>query len=430
MRQEELPPEAAAVAAFLSDISGLLDDEGGHQAPTLPATERRQLTERTDIANATLHHVHEGLNTSLPLDEAERRRLLRNIKTGKRRDAYRKRLKQEWNTLRKEEVELTAKLEELQRRRRIDHGGVAYSAWRTIAMRQLEGRVIAGAQQEKLRTAVKRRREFLREVEDSLQKRLKAVEDARGTEYNSSRHEHTDDYLFEAYLNELDAIYAKTDAVFQSSEMTPRTGPFLSTIPPSKREGDTEYLENVGVLYAPFDFERTCLAVWEVTHQSYRQLDRQEYTTGTVNNTIAVRFRVESKLETGGMVSMSTHFVSRRYVEADRTVIVWRELWEGEGEFEGMHSDETGWCIIHPGDDVDTGRASPTDEAGTVATVIKTCVRLVPMHFSFNVSCKPDFDRFAEVLVTSGKEDNQQVERMMERMQLGDAFGKVSVRAE
>ncbi|KAL3670919.1 hypothetical protein V7S43_004104 [Phytophthora oleae] len=421
---KELAPEVAAVAAFLSDISGFLDDEGGHQAFTSILTERIQLphsvsdgTLANNIANGTVHHENEEAKSSLPVDEAERKRVLCNFKTGKRRDAYRKRLKEEWQTLRSEEVKLAAKLEELQGRRRTDHGGVAHSAWRAIAMRQLEGRIIAEAQQEKLRTAVKRRRELLQDVEDSLQKRLKEADDVRGA-ISSARHEHSDEHLFEAYLGELDGIYAKTDAVFQSSEATPTTGPFLTTKPPVKRDGDTEYLENLGVMYAPFDFERTCLAVWEVTRQSYRQLDRLEYTTGTASNTIAVKFRVK---QTGGMVSMFTHFVSRRYVEADRMVIVWRELWEGEGEFEGMHSDETGWCIVQPGDDVETDRASPTDEAATIATVIKTCVRLVPMHFSSNVSCEPDFDRFTEVLVKSGKEDNLQIEQMMERMQLGDA---------
>ncbi|KAG6603132.1 uncharacterized protein IUM83_17604 [Phytophthora cinnamomi] len=432
--REDLAPEAAAVAAFLSDISGFLDDE---EDPSSNVHHRTQLTTRvhneTHADNVTARTVRpeqeqenkKAPKRPLPEDETERKRVLRNIQTGKRRDAYRKRLKEEWRTLRSEEVELAARLEEMQQHRRDDSAGMARSAWRAIAMRQVEGRRAAELQQERLKAAVKRRRELIQDVEDTLRKRLREVETCT-TKTERREGAATDEKLFEAYLGELDAIYAQTDEVFQSCEAEPTTGPFLNTKPLKKRDGDTECFENVGVLRVPFEYKRTCLALWAVTRQPYRQLDREEYTGMLdVENTIAVRFRVKCKLQTGGLVSLSTHFVSRRYVEEGRTVIIWRELWEGEGDFDGIHSDETGWCTIQPREGAVGAIASTIYGTDRFSTIVQTCVRLVPVHFRTNVSSDSDFDRFTEVLVTSGKEDNLQVEHMMERLQLRDAIAEV-----
>jgi hypothetical protein len=428
MSGKELAPEAAAVAAFLSDISGFLDDEVGASSARVSVS-YDSITEHAPAR--AIHRDGEATSQGPSSDEEARKRAIRNAKAGKRRDAYRKRLKEERTTLQGQKVALATRLEELQQRHRAHSGGKARAAWRAIAMRQLEGRHAAETQQQKLKRAVKRRRELMQDVEDTLRKRLREVEeDARGRTsrlIKKTRVQPSDDRLFEAYLDELDAVYATTDAVFESCETVPTAGPFLTSKPPMRRDGNIEYFENMGLLCVPFDYERACLALWEATRQPYRQLDREEYGgVEDTQNTIAVRFRVECRLQTGGLVSLQTHFVSRRYVEENRTVVIWRELWEGEGEFEGMHSDETGWCIVQSGGN-DTG-ATTHGPARADGSVIRTCVRLVPMYFSANVSCHPDFDPFTEVLVTSGKEDNHQVEQMMEKMQLGDALAEVSLR--
>ncbi|KAG7396242.1 hypothetical protein PHYBOEH_002560 [Phytophthora boehmeriae] len=435
----ELAHEAAAVAAFLSDISGFLDEEVDHSSisrntkGSQPSTSSLpHQNETVQVNGVTITSRKKRTHCPLSQEEEERKRALRNLKTGKRRDAYRKRLKAEWQELRCQEVELTRTLEDMQQARSKDAGGLARSAWRAVAMRQLEGKCVAEAQQETLKAAVKRRREVIQDLEHTLRKRLKEVENARAEYKQSScvvmkksrRVEPNDERLFEAYLDELDAIYAKTDDVFRSCEIEPKLGPFINSKPPKKREGDTEYFENLGVLHSPFDFQRTCSALWQVTHQPYRQLDREQYSgLQDIDNTIAVRFRVRCGLQTGGVVSILTHFVARKYVEAARTVIIWRELWEGEGDFEGMHSDETGWCIVQP-QSTDFFERTTTINSDALAnapsTLIQTCVRLVPMHFNTNILSEPDIDQFTEVLVTSGKEDNMQMEQMMAKLRIGE----------
>ncbi|KAF1791478.1 hypothetical protein GQ600_16520 [Phytophthora cactorum] len=212
MRREE----SEAVAAFLEDISVSWTTSG-------PANVHFRSYTSSPLGTFQ-NEKQETTKGSLPEDEAEWKRALRNLKAGKRRDAYRKRLKVEWQTLRCEEVELAARLED---RRTRNQGGMAHSAWRAIAMRQLEGRRVAEAQQEKLKTAVKRRRELIQDAEDMIRKRLKEMDQVRGESScldKRIRPEPADKRLFEAYLNELDAIYARTDAVFQSCETEPKMG--------------------------------------------------------------------------------------------------------------------------------------------------------------------------------------------------------------
>ncbi|POM60307.1 hypothetical protein PHPALM_30854 [Phytophthora palmivora] len=416
----EQAPEVAAVAAFLSDISTFLSEERGHSSAF---ESPHELSNSETLDNhVTSRTVQEAkIEAKCPLDaEAERKRALRNLKAGKRRDAYRQRLKEEWQTLRGEEVELIARLEELLQRQRTFNEGLTRSVWRAMAIRQLEGRCMAEAHQERLKAAVKRRREMIHDVENMLQKRLREMTDTDKEE--RSRYKNgMDERLFDSYLDELDVIYAKTDNAFHSCETEPIVGLFMNTKPLKKKDGETEYFENVGELHIPFNFERVCLVLWETTNQSYRQLDREEYhEVENVENTIAVRFRVECKLHSGNTASLLTHFVARRYFEEGRAVIIWRELWEGEGEFHGMHSDETGWCIIQPHKGTALTVVSPTDGTDNFSTMVKTCVRLVPIHITTNVSLQPDFDDFTEILVTSGKEDNLQVEQMMEQLKLRD----------
>ncbi|RLN91541.1 hypothetical protein BBJ28_00021147 [Nothophytophthora sp. Chile5] len=426
---EDLAHEVAAVAAFLADVTGFPDEEDDAPSPSDAARDDAASVESWGTPPPAVSTA--STESQDDLEAAERKRALRNAQTGKRRDAYRLRLKAEWQSLRCQEVELAAQLTAMQHARQDpnDGGDMARAAWRAIAMRQLEGRRTAEQQQRRLKLAVTSRGNLIKDVESMLRKRLREVEaNGGGSSPCSSkrpRAEPSDTRLFEAYLEELDPIFAQTDEVFRTCETEPTSGAFLSSKPPKKRDGDTEYFENLGVLVVPFGFQRTCGALWELTHQPYRQHDREQYSgVHDPENTLAVRFRVKCRLQTGGDVSILTHFVSRRYIEAERTVFIWRELWEGEGDLEGMHSDETGWCILEP---LESAVAAPHTSTEGPTTLIQTCVRLVPMHFSTSATSDPDVEQFTEVLVTSGKEDNMQVEQMMERLQLGDALAAASL---
>eukprot|EP00644_Phytophthora_capsici_P006571 jgi/Phyca11/118395/e_gw1.36.376.1 len=84
-------------------------------------------------------------------------------------------------------------------------------------------------------------------------------------------------------------------------------------------------------------------------------------------NTIALKFRLSTRLPTGSITSAVQRVVGRQYKEKDRAVGVWRSFTEGEGGFQGMHSDETGWCVIKRTTD---GKA-----------LLDIFIRNIPMHF-------------------------------------------------
>lgn len=69
---------------------------------------------------------------------------------------------------------------------------------------------------------------------------------------------------------------------------------------------------------------------------------------------------------------MTSHSVVRRYIEADRVVFVWRALTEGQGDFEGLYTDETAWYVLRP--------SAAKDEA----MVVEVFTRLVPVGFELS----------------------------------------------
>ncbi|EGZ09043.1 hypothetical protein PHYSODRAFT_383166, partial [Phytophthora sojae] len=159
--------------------------------------------------------------------------------------------------------------------------------------------------------------------------------------------------------------------------------------PIRKRDGDVEYLESLDVLLVPHDFSLTCSAMWQAMVQVHQRPGREQYR---------------------GPVDVLIHLVTRRYVEAGRTVMVWRAMTEGEDEFSGMHSDEFGWCVIRP------NQSNPT-----MPTVMETFARFIPMSVASHVEDKAHADQFAMFVVTSGEDDGAEISRMMEALLLDDS---------
>ncbi|EEY55214.1 uncharacterized protein PITG_09115 [Phytophthora infestans T30-4] len=142
--------------------------------------------------------------------------------------------------------------------------------------------------------------------------------------------------------------------------------------PQRRRDRDVEYIDTLDVLLIPISFEQTCDTMWQSMIRLYRQREWHHYDS----------------------VHMIVHFVMRRYVEKERMVVVWRALSEGEGEFTGIHSDETGWCIVRPNN----------SEEPLLRVVMQTFVRFIPMDF----------------VVTSVEEDGAEIARMMDSLLLED----------
>ncbi|KAG2962484.1 hypothetical protein PC119_g25793, partial [Phytophthora cactorum] len=356
-------------ASFLADLDGFLHDcdvlhpsTDLHPATTDLLQDSNQLVAETEAllasyATKTTHvHVQQDHTRTSTVKTTktpeELRRELKNAQAAKRRHRYRVKLKNERQTLQEQEKTLSEELKTLQSARKktrtIQENSIAAPLWKSIASRQMDGRVVAEEQERRLKNAVASRAKVIQEVNEMIRQQLCVVNapdtQEMAKESNGVELDPDDIALFEEYLQDMDVVYKQTDEAFQASGVEENPAASYKVEPRWKRDGDLEYFENLDVSLIPSSFERTSSAMWQAMLHVHRQKDRQHYRGVTDSeDTIAVKCRIPSPKETGERVDMLIHLVTKRFVEADRMIIVWRALTEGDDEFAGMHSDETGW---------------------------------------------------------------------------------------
>ncbi|ETN19247.1 hypothetical protein PPTG_04613 [Phytophthora nicotianae INRA-310] len=398
-------------------------------SPKLHPLEYQQLLEDTDSLLQSLYSV-----TSPSTNAAQNKKTATEIaktKADKRRDSYRQRIKVERETLRFQKAELSRKLALLKKQRieqkapTILGNSLNAIAWKTIAMRQYEARREAEALRKALRAEVTRRALVIRDIQGVMRKRSrgahKEVDDLLEAVETKPRSSTRDGTLFNAYFASLETLYGKLDEVFEEAGINsrPASGKMLGGEPARKMHGETPYLENIGVTKVPFNYQRTCEAVWELLSAQHRQDERSDYYgLPCAENAKAFQYCSSLRRENGAVLRLKTHQVSRQYIENSRMVVVWRALSEAAEEFPGLNMDETGWCVIHaPTSDSDCSKDS-------TSTLVQACIRLTPMYH-----CKPcgseqrrKLDQFMELSAKSVAEDNMEIEYMMERLLLDEAL--------
>ncbi|GMF61918.1 unnamed protein product [Phytophthora fragariaefolia] len=363
-------------AAFLDEVDDFLVS---FELPTLP-----NLRPMDDDAVSTpqdapkLPDCTAGRKTQpQPLDAAAKLQLMRE-KDRKRRSGYRERRKLEKATLEKEVGGLSAQLLELQRARRAKRS-LASSAWEMVAKRQLQARVDAEEKQRRLITAVESQANAIEQFKDILHCRLGALTDVDDAGYKQKRirFEPSDAEFYKAFENDLDGIYAQTDAMLQQYGLNSMERGWDGPRRKWTEEGANGYYTYADAHVMPFDYKHVCKFTWKVAQMAHRQEGREHYEgMKDPENTSAIKFRVSTHLRSGRVVSVLQRAVSRRYIREDRSVVVWRSFSEGEGMFSGMHADECGWCV-----------AIPLPSSPNAKPLMRTLMRHVPMHFSSKVRC-------------------------------------------
>ncbi|KAG7384938.1 hypothetical protein PHYPSEUDO_002084 [Phytophthora pseudosyringae] len=410
---------------LLHAVSCFLSTEDRAAAPLeLEEVDSQQLLADTDALLLSVNQSKTAAKTA-----SKTKKDVAREKAGQRRDAYRRRLKAEWATLRQQDAALSKQLETLQQRKTQEEtqscptDSLALGAWRAIAMRQYESRTEAQALQRRLQAAVNSRAVLIQDLESVLSKRVREVEKMATVEVpdvleKKARLGTRDATLYNTYFQNLDALYERLEEVFEQVGVTPTAGGILSGEPTRKMHGETEFFETVGVGRVPFSFQRTCDAVWELSSVAHRQEGRRVYDgLPDPDNSMALQFCSPLERENGEVLKLRTYHVARRYVEKNRMVLVWRALCEADGEFPGMNSDETGWCVVH------SPESDPDFFADPTTTLVQACIRMVPMHFQDGSAEKEGkVDQFMELLVKTGVEDNREIDRMMERLLLDDAL--------
>ncbi|KAG1692560.1 hypothetical protein DVH05_025312 [Phytophthora capsici] len=402
--------------AFLADMTSFLD---GHEA-SIELCETDITSELLLDGEQLLAETEALLNdvVSTPHSNFEQTKTAR---AAKRRLKYRNKLKNERQTLAEEEISLSEKVGELQRARKrakaLAGNTLATSTWKAIAIRQKEGRMVAEEQQKRLQLAVENRGKMIEEIGKVMQEQLCTPKGSLGIEpakQSNAQLDEDDTVLFEAFLHDLGVIYPRTDEIFRAcgAEENPTSSYRLG--PERKRDGDVEFIDNLDVLLIPFTFEQTCATMWESMVNLYRQKNWDHYDVDDPMNIIAAKAPVQVSNESGETANMIVHYVVRRYVEDERVVMVWRALSQGEGAYTGIHSDETGWCVVRPND---------SDEP-LMRTVMQTFVRFIPLDITKASNSAVNGFQFTKLVVTSVEEDGAEVARMMDSLLLEDLADK------
>ena len=351
-----------------------------------------------------------------PVENANALQLQRRSKDAIRRSEYRKRQKEEKEALRHEINELSAKLDTLQDS--TDAGRTSPSTdtallkilWKSIASRQKNHLQTAEKEQQQLRAAISSRTTLIKDMCGLLKKRLYdgSVENAEAEDTPRLKKrmllKPADSALFDTFIRELNAVYLQTDVVLAACDSS-----LTNEFPASTKfkDKDTEYYQEVDRQSLPFQYKQMCRSLWHWAQLKHRQEDREMYATvEDPDNIIAMKFRISSR-RMGKTVSLLQRAVARRFQEANRVVVVWKVFSEGEGLFRGMYSDETGWCVLRPSTD-----------SSTHGTILESCIRRVPMHFSSSMTCTPAINEFTDLVFTTGDEENKSVLKALEKVSL------------
>ncbi|GMF12988.1 unnamed protein product [Phytophthora lilii] len=365
----------------------------------------------TEASKAVTCTAGRGRKKTQPALDAATKLELERAKDRKRRSTYRERRRVEKETLQQQVGELSAELAELQKAKQTERS-LAPAAWEMVAKRQLQARVNAEEKQRRLLQAIDARAAIIQEFQGVLRVCATEVNTVSDAPYKQKRIrvEPSDVEIYKAYLQDMDALYAKTDEALAKYGLDSTDATWSAPRKQWAEDGNTGYFVYTDKYVMPFAYEQISKVSWGVAQMHHRQEDREEF-DGVENpeNTSAFKFRVSTILNSGRKTSVLQRAVVRRYLEEGRSIIAWRSFTEGEGMFTGMHADEYGWCITVPVPD------SPEPSA-----LIRTMMRSVPMHFSSKHVRESDAKQFTGLVLDSGTEDATEIASRLERLLLAD----------
>ncbi|GMF12971.1 unnamed protein product [Phytophthora lilii] len=403
-------------AAFLAEVEEFLLDSDllphaqheakshGEMASVLTISSNQQLVDNTTpVAKLRARQK----STLLNVDATAKLELAR-AKDRKRRSVYRERRRLEKEHLKQQVAELSTQVGELQKTKKSE----AAAAWEMIAKRQLHARASAEAEQRRLLSAIGFRAKLIGELHSVVRNRIStnALDrvDPGETAYhrNRMRLEASDVNFLREYMQEIDTYYAQTDKVLRTCDLDSTNVAWSDSRQRWKEGKETGQFVYVDKYVIPFSFKHTCKVLWRAVQLHHRQEDRQHfYEVGDHENMSAFKLRITKRLHSGRTVSVLQLAVARRYVEADRMVIVWRSFTEGETVFAGMHADECGWCV-----------STASSNALNPSTLLRTAIRHTPLHFSSNN--EPTVAQFTGFLIDTGMEDTVAIGNRLQKLLL------------
>ncbi|KAH7468688.1 hypothetical protein PRIC1_010223 [Phytophthora ramorum] len=400
--------------AFLDEVENFLGsctlpailaphDSGSDSKEVLPTSTSTTPSER--VADIVSLRPSLTFKVKIKVDAATKREL-EKAKDRKRRSAYRERRRIERESLQKELEQLTETLQRAQD----GEPNLYASVWRKLAERQYAARLSAETERRQLCRSIDVHGTLLHQFRAMIDERFAGDVSAVPYEHKRVRLEPSGDPIFAAYLDELAGVYAQTEEILRSGDLDSTEANWEEPSEAWIKDPDTGYFLYRGKLTLPFNYRDICRSRWFTAPLHHRNECRQVYEdVDDPENTIALKFRITTRLSADRIASVVQRLVLRRYEESERTVIVWRLFTEGEGVFAGMHADETGWGVV-----------TPVRSSSRTGTVMTTCVRNVPMHLSSAATCAPVLKQFAGKLVEWGSENNLEVTQRLKNLQLNE----------
>ncbi|KAI9990891.1 hypothetical protein PInf_018508 [Phytophthora infestans] len=266
------------------------------QEPTAPST--------LSIPKGSTSTSYEQQPVHTDRTSAEQTREIRNAQAAKRRLKHRQKLKDEKNSLQQQQLEL-----------------------------QKEKRLEAQQTQRQLRAEVVGRARMIHQMKTLLQP-------PHSTEQKSQTDaaQGGDSVLFKTFVDELDAIYAQTDARIQGgkADVSSRFAYNLRR----NQENGVMFYDSSDATEIPLGYEDTSRAISSLMMTNAGVI-RHNDNVQELRDTVTAKYIVKCPLERGKAADQEVYTAIRRVEEADRVVFVWRALIEGQGHLSEYHMDET-----------------------------------------------------------------------------------------
>ncbi|KAG3029823.1 hypothetical protein PC128_g11391 [Phytophthora cactorum] len=353
-----------------------------------------------------------GKTRTQPPEECAAQKLaIQRAMATKRRNRHRARVKLEWQTLQLQYSELSGQLAALKRARLSTDDGVAQLKWQALASKELAERMQAQAQQKRVRSDIERRVAVMQSLQELINSQPIEIHD------QVYEWEPDDFKMYDNFMLEVIAAYARTDAALHEcglGEAVPSNTSFYK--PARKRDAlrNADFFESTSSFVLPCQYPKAANAMFDSMRQVHRQNPRRRLFEAMEDlpNTIAVKFGTVFHCEEGRVLPLRLIIVIHRFVGPGRTVLVWRGLIAGEGDFAGTYLDSTGWCVLRP---AASGAVDSTD--------VRTCIHLVPIHLSLQKHIEgsegtTDIAVFTESVLRSAQQDKLELARLMQELLL------------
>ncbi|RLN56857.1 hypothetical protein BBJ28_00008753 [Nothophytophthora sp. Chile5] len=225
--------------------------------------------------------------------------------------------------------------------------------WRGLASRQKDQRQLVESENLKLRGKLASQVRMAKSLQRILQKRSKELAESPSTGSKRPRLlSNGSNDPFRGLLGSLDALYIDTERRLTHSRTASLSTPHIREAKVKFNDLDAMYLEFQDSKLLPFDLATTSTALWRFLQEKGVKLsDYYEECLETKNDTIFRTYGVELK-DKGSVANMRGKQVMRRYLQADRIVIVRHSIIEpvalSGAETTGIVFRETGWMVLTP----------------------------------------------------------------------------------